>query len=244
VLIAPADTAPRRRSLASALIAVAALGCLYIVVPQLTGADRTWRRGRREATTGTADSRPGMPPRHLRRGGAVLALAVVFAALAGCGSTSQRDAAAGTPIEVDGISYQVQLSRELNPDSGSDHPFFAGVPAAGRHLPSDQIWLGVFLQGQNQSHELRRTAVAITVADAFNHDFRPVGVAPGNDYAYRPETLAPGDAEPSPDSPAADAPEQGSLLLFHLPVEYFLADRPLELRIAEHGQLASVQLDV
>jgi hypothetical protein len=181
----------------------------------------------------------------LRHGVSFLVAAALTAALPGCGgSTPQRDVPPGTPIEVRGISYDVQISSELNPDSDSDHAFFAGVPAAGRKLPPGQVWLGVFVQAQNESDGPRRAARSITVADTFNHVFRPVPLPPDNAYAYRPATLASGDSEPGPNSPAASSSEQGSLLLFHVPLGYFMDNRPLELRVADAGQLASVQLDL
>jgi hypothetical protein len=182
---------------------------------------------------------------HRHRSLSLLVIAVSTAALIGCGgSTPQRDAPAGTRVELRGVSYDVEFSSQLNPDSDSDHPFFAGVPAAGRKLPPDQVWLGVFVQAQNESDGPRRAARSITVADTVDHAFRPVRLPPENDYAYRPATLAPGDSEPAPESPAASSPEEGSLLLFHLPLDYFMENRPLELRVSDHGQVASVQLDV
>src|SRR3712207_1808963 len=94
-----------------------------------------------------------------RRSLGLLVPAVLAAVLTGCGgSTPQRDAPPGAPVELRGVSYDVQISRELNPDSDSDHAFFAGVPAAGRKLPSDQVWLGVFLQAQNESAGPRSAA--------------------------------------------------------------------------------------
>jgi hypothetical protein len=82
------------------------------------------------------------------------------------------------------------------------------------------------------------------VADTVDHVFRPVALPPGNAYAYRPAALAPGATEPGPGSPAASMPGQGSLLLFRLPLDDFVSNRPLELRVWDAGALASVQLDV
>jgi hypothetical protein len=174
-----------------------------------------------------------------------VAVAIAVAAIAGCGSpTPQRDAPPGTTLEVNGVSYEVQISRQLNPYDDGDRALFQGVPAAGRRLPGDQVWLGVFMQAENDSHDRRRAARSVSLADDFDHVFRPVRLPGVNDYAYRPVLLAPGETEPTPDSPAASAPEQGSLLLFHLPMSYCMSNRPLELRIRDHGTLASVQLDV
>ena len=132
----------------------------------------------------------------------------------------------------------------LNPYGDGDRAFFVGAPAGGRRLPPDRIWLGVFLQAHNDSDRPRRAAGAITLADSFDHVFRPVPLGADNTYAYRPTTLAAGDSEPGPSSPAAYSPEQGSLLLFDVPLTYFMSNRPLELRVSGHGRFASVQLDV
>jgi hypothetical protein len=174
-----------------------------------------------------------------------LVTTVAAIAVAGCGSSlPNRDAQAGDPVELGGVQYQVQFSRQLNPNSVNDRPLFAGVPGAGLNLPGNQIWLGVFIQADNISKAQRRTASSFTVADAFDHVFRPVPLPASNDLAYRPDSLAPGDVDPGPDSPAGDGPDQGALLLFHMPADYFLGDRPLELRISGDGGLATVQLDV
>jgi hypothetical protein len=167
------------------------------------------------------------------------------ATIAACGGgTPSRDAPEGSVVEVGGIAYQVQFSRELNPDMGSDHPFFAGVPDAGRALSPSEVWLGVFVQGENVSKQVRRASGAITVADAFDHVYRPVRLPAVNDLAYRANVLLPGQQEPSPDGPAGDGPEQGGLLLFHIPENDYVGDRPFELRLAAGRALATVQLDI
>ena len=162
--------------------------------------------------------------------------ALLVTVLAGCGDpVPRRDAPPGTALRVGGVSYAVQTARDLNPRSAGDRPFFAGVPRAGRGLPTDRVWLGVFLQAQNDSGSTRHTASGMTLADTHGHVYRSVPLGPGNDYAYRPETLGPGDTEPDPESPASSSPEQGSLVLFHLPLGAFLHGRPLELRVGAVG---------
>ena len=174
----------------------------------------------------------------LLRGVLVIGVASAFAA---CGGTApQRDAPVGTPLDVGGVEYDVQTARELNPDAAGDRALFAGVRAPVRALPPDQVWLGVFLQAQNESDDARSAARSIVVADSLGHTFRPVSVARDNAYAYRPAVLAPGATLPAATSVAATSPEQGSVLLFRVPLANFLSNRPLELRIGD----ASVQLDV
>lgn len=185
---------------------------------------------------------------HVRRLAAALLAPAALAFATGCGDDGpQRDAQPGTTLHVGGVAYAVQASRELNPYGADARPFFAGVRRGGRSLPPDQVWLGVFLQAQNESRGDRATARSIVVADDLGRTFAPVALPVGNLYAYRPMTLPPGGTEPAPASPAATSPEQGSLLLFRIPLESFLANRPLELRVRAPGDaahIASVQLDV
>ena len=172
----------------------------------------------------------------LRRSVPGLGAALLVAVVAGCGDpVPQRDAPAQAAVRVGGVSYDVQAARDLDPASAGDRSFFAGAPRAGRGLPADQVWLGVFLQAQNDSGSTRHTAPGMTLADTHGHVYRSVPLGPGNDYAYRPETLGPGDTEPDPESPASSSPEQGSLVLFHLPLGAFLHGRPLELRVGAVG---------
>jgi hypothetical protein len=172
----------------------------------------------------------------LRRSVPGLGAALLVAVVAGCGDpVPQGDAPPGTAVRVSGVSYDVQTARDLDPASPGDRSFFADAPRAGRGLPADQVWLGVFLQAQNDSGSTRRTASAMTLADTRGHVYRSVALGPGNDYAYRPQTLGPGDTEPDPESPASSSPEQGSLVLFHIPLVAFLHGRPLELRVGPGG---------
>jgi hypothetical protein len=165
-----------------------------------------------------------------------LGAALLVTVLAGCGDpVPRRDAPPGTALRVGGVSYDVRTARDLNPRSAGDRSFFAGVPRTDRGLPTGQVWLGVFLQAQNDSGSTRHTASGMTLADTHGHVYRSVPLGPGNDYAYRPETLGPGGTEPDPEAPASSSPEQGSLILFHLPIGAFLHGRPLELRVGAGG---------
>ncbi|HEX2085976.1 MAG TPA: hypothetical protein VHF89_09865, partial [Solirubrobacteraceae bacterium] len=90
--------------------------------------------------------------------------------VSGCGGNAPtRDAPAGTTLHLDGVAYTVQTSRELNADAADSRPFFVGVRAGGRALPADELWLGVFLQAENESDGPRALARSIDLADSMGH---------------------------------------------------------------------------
>lgn len=189
-----------------------------------------------------------MPLHHVSHLAAGLLAVGALAVVAGCGTDApRRDAPPGTTLRLGGVAYAVQTSRELNADAADARALFTGVRGGGRSLPGDELWLGVFVQAENESGEPRPTARSIVVADSLGHVFQPVALPRANAYAYRPATLPPGGSDPGPGSAAASSPEQGSLLLFRVPLADFLSNRPLELRLhAPHDprEIASVQLDV
>jgi hypothetical protein len=88
----------------------------------------------------------------LRSSRPTVGAALIVALLAACGDpVPRRDARPGTSLRVGGVTYDVQTARVLNPASAGDRSFFAGAPRAGRGLSADRMWLGVFLQAENNS---------------------------------------------------------------------------------------------
>ena len=106
----------------------------------------------------------------------ILACALAVAiAVAACGSSSSSTLATTQPATLSGhevgnevnngsyiqagpITYQLQISRELNPFSVQDRWYVKGLPA-GFPLPTaNQLWYGVFLWAKNQHHKAYRTS--------------------------------------------------------------------------------------
>ncbi|HZU39579.1 MAG TPA: hypothetical protein VE992_00935 [Solirubrobacteraceae bacterium] len=171
-------------------------------------------------------------------------------ALAACGSGKHPyDATAennGYYVKLDGISYQLQISRELNQYAVEDHQYLAGL-AAGTTAPSaTQLWYGVFLWAKNDTKHSVATADNFYITDTQNNVYRPVTVNPQiNQYAWVAETLAPLGTEPAPDTTASFGPTQGGLVLFKLPVAVY-NNRPLTLHIVSPsgGRDATISLDL
>lgn len=177
-----------------------------------------------------------------------MALAAAIS-LSACGASSQRSAAAaennGVYVTLDGISYQLQVSRELNQYATEDSQYLDGVSSSDSTLSADQIWYAVFLKAVNSSHQTHTTSATFKITDTqATDDFTPVQAS--NPYAWKAQTLAPGDTEPTPDSTAYLGPTQGGLVLFKLPTSVY-ANRPLTLTIQGAGgptDTATISLDL
>jgi hypothetical protein len=194
-------------------------------------------------------------PINLRRLALVLGVLTLCVSLGGC-SLSRRKriyfvtqaeiAAGGQPYFVAGdITYQVQISRQLNPYSTEDVQYLSGIRYA-QQLPAADFWFGVFLWAKNQSGHLATTSDTFTLHDSAGDVFYPVKLNPLlNPFAWTQQTLLPNDTEPAADTTAANGPTQAGLVLFELNQTVY-ANRPLTLYIYPPGgskpSLASLDL--
>lgn len=165
---------------------------------------------------------------------AALALTLVLGA---CGSGKHPyDATAennGYYIKLGTISYQLQVSRELNRFSTEDHQYLAGVTQPAPK--PTQIWYGVFLYAINDSKKTAQAADNFWITDTENNIYKPVPLNPTfNGYAWTGATLPAHGTEPIPNSTAAFGPTQGGLVLFKLPTAVY-NNRPLTLHIQAPG---------
>src|SRR3954453_21829712 len=176
----------------------------------------------------------------MRRFALVAALAL---ALAGCGNqASVKEAETeGIYVDVGNLTYQVEISRYLNPGSLEDAQYLIGAPS---DLDSaKQIWFGVWMRVKNYSDETATPTTDFSITDTLDNKFTPVQQAPDNVFAYHPIPLGPANVYPPPESAAANGPIQGSLVLFKID-ESSIANRPLVLHIAAPGDEATVELDL
>ncbi len=183
------------------------------------------------------------------------ALALVVASTLGVAACGQEDsktqggqlaAAESEALYVDlgGLKYQVQLSRQLNPRDVEDRDYFRNVAPADLVLPRDQVWFGVFLRVENEGKQSVPSAREFEIRDTRGNVFTPL--RSDNVFAYRPEDVPGGGYIPDQERLQAYAGTQGSLLLFKIPYAS-LDNRPLELEIQNPGvadQPARIDLDV
>lgn len=188
----------------------------------------------------------------LRRPLALLAVLLASGGLAACGNHHDEEAqlqqieGEGFYLSLGELKYQVQGSRQLNPDDIQDRALLAGVPAAEKRLEPNEVWFGVFMQVENESDEPLEPASEIEIIDTQEDVFEPLDLQDSNQFAYRStEAIPGGEIFPAPDTPGFNTANQGSLLLFKLTLDA-LDNRPLELKLesSTNSQTGIIDLDV
>jgi hypothetical protein len=186
----------------------------------------------------------------------LLALAVLAALLLSACGDSHTKVSTGTYagesgqnapyLDVGPLSYEVQLSRELNPTNSEDAAYLQGLSSSERQLAPGQEWFAVFVQVYNNSSEAHPSATALTISDTQGNTYIPVLPSQTNPFAYRPGLVPAKSQLPVPDTTADSGPTQGALLLYRIQT-VSLDNRPLELKIVDPSnpsQTASAELDV
>lgn len=182
---------------------------------------------------------------------AVVALLALVAA--GCGnkhSVTTEGETEGIWVDVGGLDYHVQGSRQLNPAQVPDDAYLAGVPEDVEPPAADETWFVVFLRIENKTDAPEPTAEHFEIEDTEGDVYEPVEFEPeANPFAYHPIELGVKETIPHPDSAQELDSAAGAMLLFKLPLEGY-ANRPLELVIeapegaGEGPERAHLALDV
>lgn len=177
---------------------------------------------------------------------------IAFAALlvAGCGNKQKATTFADTEgeyLDLGGLKYQVEMSRQLNPYDVEDHSYLSGIPRSLAKLGSGDSWFAVFIRVENGSDKYKRAAGSFVLKDTQGNTFLPVPISRTNPFSYHGGFVAPQNTLP-PASSVALANESigGALVLFKVPNSSY-ANRPLDLTIRNPGdqqQTATVELDV
>jgi hypothetical protein len=179
----------------------------------------------------------------------ILAFAALLAlVIAGCGQVADppTDENNGVYVFAGPVTYQLQVSRQLNQYGTEDSQYLKGVPAADTALAADQLWYGVFLWGKNQTKHSVVTSDNFYISDTQGNKYYPLPLNPSlNAYAWTAQTLAPGAIEPTPGTTAYYGPTQGGLLLFKLNATVY-DNQPLTLHILgpTNKAWATISLDL
>jgi hypothetical protein len=168
----------------------------------------------------------------------VLSTALVALAV-GCGSGTGQVTSAETEglyLDINGLKYQVQMSRYLNPDDIEDREYLVGLPEGTEELGADEIYFGVWVRVENTSEdETLPAASRWEIHDTQENIFRPLPVDGDiNPFVYEAVEVPPKTVIPLATSAAGQGPTQGSLLLFKLKIDS-LQNRPLELKFSNGG---------
>jgi hypothetical protein len=189
-----------------------------------------------------------MPVRRLILIVCALALA---AGLTACGHKEAHPTQAnanndGSYIDAGPVTYQLQISRELNPYGVEDSAYVKGLPTGTTTPSATQFWYGVFLWAKNQTHHDQTTLNSFEITDTQGNAYYPLKLDTNvNPFAWTPQTLAPNQIEPGPNTVASAGPTQGGELLFKLPTSAY-SDRPLTLWLLGAGnkKLGSISLNL
>ena len=168
--------------------------------------------------------------------------------LGACGQTGQPTSVLNNGVYVTAgpVTYQLQVSRELNPYLTEDSQYVTGLPVGAGVLGANQLWYGVFLWAKNQTNHPELTAHNFDIVDSGDHHYFPLRLNPQlNGYVWTQQSLPPSGQEPKLNTTASFGPTQGGLLLFKLPTTVY-SNRPLTLEIfpPAGGKTADISLDL
>jgi hypothetical protein len=153
----------------------------------------------------------------------------------------------GAYVRAGPLTYQLQISRQLNQYLPADSEYVTGLPKSESKLDPNQLWFGVFLWAKNDTDRTSATTDNIDIVDTQGTVYHPLKLDPAvNPYAWVSQSLAPGATEPNPNTTAGTGPAGGRLLLFKLNNSIY-DNRPLTLQIrAPSGKKvwATISLDL
>ena len=173
----------------------------------------------------------------LRSLGTLVCLLGVALGLSACGKSNHPPTAENNGVYVTAgpITYQLQISRQLNPYGTEDREYVTGLPLGQATLSPNQMWYGVFLWAKNQTKRPHTSTNNFDIIDTEGTHYYPLAVNPAlNAYAWTAQALAPNAIQPASDTMASFGPTQGELLLFKLPNSVY-DSRPLALEIRSPG---------
>jgi hypothetical protein len=187
-----------------------------------------------------------------RRARILIALLALAAGVSACGHKEAHPTLAdannnGGYVDAGPVTYQLQVSRVLNPYQTEDANYLKGLTPGSPGPTATQQWYAVFLWAKNQTDKPQTTTDKFVVTDTQGNRYYPVSLDPTlNPFAWKSEILPPLGTEPGPDTAASWGPTQGGMLLFKVNNTVY-DNRPLTLYIlGPDGQkkLAAISLDL
>jgi hypothetical protein len=144
----------------------------------------------------------------------------------------------GLALELEGVDYNVFITRQLNPKITPDEAY------VNDEAPPGETLYGVFIEVCNASEEVRTPTDEFVILDNQSNRFEPQELPEDNQFAYRSRELDPEECIPEAGSVAQLGPTEGSMLLFQLPLQT-TENRPLELEVeGEGGEKLTYELDI
>ena len=151
-----------------------------------------------------------MPARMPRRLLMLLCLAVLAAGVGACGNSDTKqgvDEAAreGLALPLDGIEYNVFITRELNPRITPDKSYVV----SGMEPDATHTLYGVFLQTCNRGEEAAQTAERFTIVDNQGNRFEPTPLPESERLRLSPEGPRTGGVHPRERERGSARPDGG-----------------------------------
>ena len=179
----------------------------------------------------------------------LLSLAALAAlAAGGCGNREEIAIVGETEgiyVSVDELTYQVQISRILDPASVEDRAYLAGL-SGGEEVTAEEVWFAIFMRVENETEQELPATDSFAIVDTQDNRFEPIELdTERNEFDYDARPIPSGELLPELNSPPSDNTIQGALLLFRVDIQA-LYNRPLELEIESlrGGDNATVNLDI
>lgn len=169
-------------------------------------------------------------PRPLRVAATGLVALAALLSVAGCTTPEESEEARreGLALPLEGITYNVFITRQLNLRDVEDMGYVRDLEAA----PAGASYYGVFLEACNISDEPKRTTSDFRIVDSAGNEFEPLELPEENPFSYASTVLEPNECLPPAGSLASAAPTSGALMMFEIPLEA-TENRPLELEILD-----------
>ena len=179
-----------------------------------------------------------------------LATALLALVATGCGNKDEEVTVAETEgiyLDINGLKYQIEMSRYMNPNDVEDSEYLIGLPENSAPPTEDEIYFGVWVRVENVSETETLPAASIwEIHDTQENIYRPIPLDTEiNPFAFEAVDVPPMTVIPLASTAAGQGPIQGSLLLFKIRNETF-QNRPLELKFRNGGggQEGTYDLDV
>jgi hypothetical protein len=153
----------------------------------------------------------------------------------------------GVYVDAANVSYQVELSRELDPSAVEDRAYLRGLPPLTTPPTAQEEWFAVWIRAENLTRKTKQLVSDFDISDTQGHVYKPVPLTAVNELRYVPAKIPAHTTFPLADSPAFFSPTQGEELLFKINVNAY-QNRPLTLHLLGSGSpapsLAEVTLDL
>ncbi len=170
-------------------------------------------------------------PRMVAACAAALALA---AGMSACGfdkpelGTEEEPGREGLALELDGVDYNIFITRELNLRITPDKAYYKGPEA-----PPGNVLYGVFIKVCGAKKGERVASVPVrnfVVKDNQGNEYEPKELPADDAFAYHPRPLSHEECQPQDGSVAQQGPTAGTMLLYEFPL-LKTENRPLEMEI-------------